>query len=382
MDIIGIIAEYNPFHNGHIYHIDMIKKMYPDSIIILVVSGYFSQRGEISILTKRQKVEIALEYGIDLVVELPFKFAVQSADSFSAGSIGILNYLGVKRVVFGSESNDVNLLTRLAKTQINNKDFDLLVKKYLDCGYNYPTSLSNSLKELTGYTVSSSNDLLGISYIKEIIKNNYDIEAVAIKRTSNYHYSKDYEEISNDSILGATAIRNKIKEKVDISSFVPDKTLCELGKNKIDYDKYFMFLKYKIITDNQLSQYQTVDEGVHNKLKKEIDTCYDIDEFIERIKTKRYTFNKLNRMFLHILLSFKKEEAISKDISYIRILGFNKVGQKYLNKIKKDVPICLITNITKDNYKLLELEFRASKFYQLLSNRDILEEELEKPVQK
>ena len=118
MDIIGIIAEYNPFHNGHIYHINTIKKMYPDSIIILVVSGYFSQRGEISVLTKRQKVEIALEYGVDLVVELPFKFATQSADFFSVGSVGILNYLGVKKIVFGSESNDVKLLTSLAKVMI------------------------------------------------------------------------------------------------------------------------------------------------------------------------------------------------------------------------------------------------------------------------
>ena len=204
---------------------------------------------------------------------------------------------------------------------------------------------------------------------------------MTIKRTSDYHYNKN-DNSSSDNILGATAIRKKIKEKIDISLFVPDKTLCELNKNKIDYDKYFMFLKYKIITDNQLDAYQTVDEGLHNKLKCEIDTCYDIDELIERIKTKRYTFNKLNRMFLHILVSFKKEEAVSKDISYVRILGFNKVGREYLNKIKKDIPICLISNITRNNYKLLDLEFKVSKFYQLLSNTNILEEELKKPVQK
>ena len=261
MEIIGIIAEYNPFHNGHIYHIDKIKKMYPNSIIILILSGYFSERGEISILTKRQKTIIALENNIDLVIELPFEFATQSADIFAKGSLSLLNHLKVNKLVFGSESNEIIELINLAKTQINNQEYDKLVKKYLQEGLNYPTALSNSLKDLTGTTTNTPNDLLAISYIKEIIKNNYQITPITIKRTTNYHETN-----STEKITSASNIRNLIKENKDYSNTVPQITHDFITLNSINYEKYFQLLKYKIITDNDLSRYQTVDEGLENRL--------------------------------------------------------------------------------------------------------------------
>lgn len=377
MNVIGIVAEYNPFHNGHIYHINKIKELYPDSIIILVLSGYFTERGEISVLTKRQKTEIALASGVDLVVELPFKFAVQSADCFAMGSIAILNYLKVEKIVFGSESNDIQKLNKLAKTQINNCKYDLLVKEKLKSGINYPTALSNSLQELTGLSTSSPNDLLGISYIKEIIKNNYNIEAITLKRTNDYR-SLD---VCNN-IASATSIRKKIKDEEEIRNLVPPLSYKYIIKNKIDYDKYFMYLKYKIMVDNRLSLYQTVDEGIENRLKKDISNVNNLNQLINSVKTKRYTYNKINRMFLHIFTSFTKEEASNKKIEYIRILGFNKKGKNYLNSIKKNMDVPIISNITKKNYPLLELEFRVSKLYQLLTDdEDLLKEESKGPVQ-
>ena len=172
MNIIGVIAEYNPLHLGHIYQIKKIKELYPNSIIIVITNSCFSQRGEINILNKWNKTKLCLENNIDLIVELPFAYATQSADVFAKGALSILNHLKIDTLVFGSESNNIEKLTTIAKTQINNKEYDNLVKKYLDNGINYPTALSKALKKILNYTTTEPNDLLAISYIKEIIRNN------------------------------------------------------------------------------------------------------------------------------------------------------------------------------------------------------------------
>ena len=142
---IGIICEYNPFHYGHLYHLNKIKEMYPDSNIILVMSGWITERGDLSLIDKFKKTEIALNYGVDLVIELPFKF-IQSADYFAKGAVEILNKLGCDTIVFGSESNNIEELTYLANIQLNKSKYDKLVKEYIDEGTNYPTALSKALK--------------------------------------------------------------------------------------------------------------------------------------------------------------------------------------------------------------------------------------------
>ena len=175
MKAIGIVAEYNPFHNGHLYQIEMIKKKYPDYAIVVVMSGHFMQRGDVSIIDKWKRCEIALKNGVDLVVELPYPFATQSADIFAYGAITILEKLKCERVIFGSESNSIDDLELIARTQLENKDFDSLVHYYSKMGKNYPTALSCALEELTGKKIDTPNDLLSISYIKTILKNHYQI---------------------------------------------------------------------------------------------------------------------------------------------------------------------------------------------------------------
>ena len=166
MEKIGIIAEFNPFHNGHKYLIDKVKKLYNDSIIIVVLSSSFMQRGEISILNKWDKTNICLDNNIDLVVELPFVFATQSADIFAKGAIQILKNLKVDKLVFGSESNNIDNLITIANTELFNKDFSSLVKINLNNGDNYPTALAKAIKVLNNIEINKPNDLLGISYIK------------------------------------------------------------------------------------------------------------------------------------------------------------------------------------------------------------------------
>lgn len=355
---IGIICEYNPFHNGHLYHINEIKKRFKDSRVIALISGNFTQRGIPSVIEKYDKAKIAIENNIDLVIELPFVFASQSADIFAKGAIEILSELKIDYLVFGSESDNVENLKLIASNQINNKEFDIKVKQYMSEGMNYPTAMSKASNAKLDL-LNSPNDLLGISYIKEIIKQNSNITPLTIKRTNDYH-SKDYN--SNSNIISASAIREAYKNNIDIEKYVPENVQYKI--NKVDY---FNLLKYKIITEGKnINKYQTVDEGIENRILKVINNCNNIDELIQSVKTKRYTYNKLSRMFIHILCSFTKEEAFNnKSIKYIRVLDFNPIGQKYLNKVKKELNVPLITT-TKYYNNLLEIDNRVDKIYELI----------------
>ena len=378
MRVIGIICEYNPFHLGHLYQIKKIKETIPDSLIICIFNGTFMQRGEVSIINKWDKTRICLEYGIDMVVELPFVFATQSSDIFAHGALKILNNLHVDTLVFGSESNNVEILKTLAMTQINNEAFDNKVREYLDKGVNYPTALSKTLEVITKYRIKEPNDILAVSYIKEIIKNNYSIEPVAIKRTNDYHG-----EIISGDIINASLIRKMLTNGNDVSKYVPRATLKYL--NDIPSKaKYYSLLKYQIINNiDKLDTFQTVDEGLNNLIKKNIYNANNLDELINSIKTKRYTYNRLNRMFTHILTNFKKEDNRGLEINYVRLLGFNKKGRSYLNKIKKDMEISDVTGYNGINDIIFNIEKRVSYIYSLLivnSDSYLEEDNKNKPI--
>ena len=359
MEIIGLIAEYNPFHNGHLYQINQIKKLYPDSIIILILNGYFLERGIISIETNEEKTRLALKYGIDLVIELPFVFGSNSADIFAEASLELLNNLHIGKLVFGSESNDIEKLMEVAKKQLS-KDFDKKVKEYLNEGINYPTALNKAI----GIPLNEPNDLLGVSYIKAILKENYNIDAITIKRTNDYHDIK-----SNEKIVSASNIREKIKQKKRIKKYIPEGKLVNVNENLL-----FNILKYKIISEDNLDKYLSVDEGIDSRLKKVINEVNSVEELINKVKTKRYTYNRLMRMLIHILIGLTKEDKeIIKNNEYIRILGLNEKGQDYLNKIKKDINLPLTSKITNIDSKIKDYEIKAANIYSLLTNENVLE---------
>ena len=370
MKSIGIIAEYNPFTNGHLYHLNKIKEKYEDYTIILVMNGHFSQRGTPSIINKFKRTEIALKLGIDLVIELPYPFATQSADFFAYGAITILEHLKVEKIVFGSESDNINDLELIAKTQINNDELDKLVGIYSKLGYNYPTALSNSIFDLTNKKITTPNDLLGVSYIKVILNNNYNIKYETIKRTNDYH----------QSIESATQVRELLNNNKDVKDYIPEIELEYLNNLHFNND-YFNILKYKIITEKDLSIYQTVDEGIDKLLKKEINNASSIDELIQLVKSKRYTYNKISRMLNHILCNFTKEKAEKfKQIKYIRILGLNIKGRNYLNKIKKNIDIPIISKLLREKDEMLDYELETTKIYDILSNENLLKKECEKII--
>lgn len=367
MEVIGLIAEYNPFHNGHMYQLREIKRRYPDSLIVLILNGYFLERGIVSLESKKEKTRLALKYGVDIVIELPFVFGSNSADIFASSSLELLNEMKVNKLVFGSESDDIDLLRTIAEKQLEN-NFDECVKKYLDQGINYPTALNKAI----GIDLNDPNDLLGVSYIKAILKNNYDIEPVTIKRTNDYH---DIE--SDEAIVSASNIREKINNKLSINKYIPEGTI-----NKIDDALLFSLIKYKITTEDHLEKYLSVDEGIDNRLKKVINNVNSLDKVVEEVKTKRYTYNRIMRMLIHILIGITKEDkkALTNN-EYIRILGLNDIGQKHINKIKKDLNIPIISRFTTLDSKIKDYELKCASIYQMLTNDNVLEfEYANKPI--
>lgn len=369
MEKIGIICEYNPFHNGHIYHLEKIKEMYPDSLIVLVLNGYFLERGEMSLLSKEDKIKIALEFGVDLVVELPVLFGTQSADVFANTAITILNHLKIDKLIFGSELNDITLLNKIVE-EIEAPTYQIKVKELLKKGCNYPTALAKAINIDVDF--NHPNDLLAISYIKTIKENHFSITPIPIKRTSDYHDLK-----SNESIISASNIRHKFLNKEEITNFLPK--ICKNALIPFPEDLYFKLLKSKILTTPHLEEFLTIDEGIETRLINAMKTSHSLEEFIKNVKTKRYTYNKIHRMCLHILLGITKEEN-KNFLSYIKILGFNKRGQEYLNTIKENIIIPTQGDKNSIQYKT---EIKASILYDVLNDTDTYTFETQnKPIQK
>lgn len=369
MNVIGVIAEYNPFHLGHLYQINKIKEMYNDSIIIAIVSSPFTQRGDVSILNKWDKARIALDNGIDLVIELPYFYAGQSSDIFAKGAVTILNYLGIDTLVFGMESDDINNLKLMADIQLNDKNYNNIVKEYLSNGYNYPTALSKAIKDILNLDIYLPNDLLALSYIKQVKLINNNINVIGIKRTNDYH-SKEI----TSNIVNASLIREQFKNNLDISNYIPNYDTNKLYN--VSVNDFYPLLKYQILNNiNNLDKFLTVDEGIDNRIKKYIKNSNNWDELVNNIKTKRYTYNKINRMLMHILFNLTKEESKNIVIDYVRVLGFNSKGRSYLNKIKKNKDINIVTNYKDGISKLFDLENRVNNIYAIIVDNKLIYEE-------
>lgn len=370
MKAVGIICEYNPMHNGHLYHLKKVRELFPGYTIILVLGGNYTQRGEFSIIDKWKKTEIALNY-VDLVIELPFVFAVQAADIFAKGACEILKNLKVDAIVFGSECDNISNLKKMVKIQ-ESDDYHKRVNYYLDKGLNYPTALSKSLEDLGGDNIKDSNDLLALGYVRNLMDS--DIIIKTIKRTNDYN-SLDL----NLEYASGTGIRKALREGIDVSKFVPKVTYDNLN-NLHFFEDYFELLKYKIISDDDLSKYQTVDEGIEGRIKKEIYKATSLDDLIKRVKSKRYTYAKINRMFLHIFVGFTKEEAKRfNKLEYIRVLGFNNKGRGYLKYIKDKCSLPIITKYSKD-FPMLDLENRVNEIYNIKEKDDLESDYKHKPI--
>jgi len=378
MKTAGIIVEYNPLHNGHLHHIRETRRISKCDCLIAVMSGNFTQRGEPAMIDKFTRTRMALENEVDLVIELPFLLSIQSADIFAFSSVSLLSMLGVDELYFGSESGNVEELHKLSEI-INSKEYNKLIKVFLKEGNSYPTSSALAVKELGDSTLyNKPNNILGIHYINAVEKLNSKMEIKTIKRIkTNYHDDI----VQGTKIQSASAIRKLIKSDNDISDFVPSSVNKLLENRKIlDLEMFYEHLKYKIISSSNkdLKQIFGMNEGLENRIKN-IKEFSSISELIEQVISRRYTNSKLKRSLIHILCQTEKELMDSIEIPYIRILGMNDTGKKYLNTVKKGLVVPLISKISENIHPYLDTEIKVSMIYSLISDRDIFKEEF-KPI--
>lgn len=379
MKVAGIIVEYNPLHNGHLHHILETKRLSNCDYLIAVMSGNFTQRGEPAMIDKFTRTKMALQNHVDLVIELPFVFSVQNADIFASASVSILNYLKVDEIYFGSESGNIDELCKISEV-LESKKYNDLAKGFLKEGYSYPTSSDMAMKMLVDSNIYNlPNNILGIQYIKAAKNINSNLQIKTIKRISTDYYD-DFTQ--NTTIQSASAIRKMIKSGKEISKFVPQ-SVDELLKNRkvIDLNMFSELLKYKIFSSSKddIKAIFNITEGFENRIKK-VRNFTNIDDLISQIITKRYTNSKIKRSLIHILCGTLKSDLKELTVPYIRILGMNQFGQKYLNLIKKDLDVPLISKISDDKHPYLEVELTTSKIYSMVSDVDVFKEELLPPL--
>lgn len=362
LKVTGIVVEYNPFHNGHRYHIAKARELTACDVLIAIMSPTFMQRGEPAILNKFIRTRWALENDVDLVVELPTYYALESAERFAQGAITLLNELGVDYLCFGSESNDITNLKRAAALNQNER-YQAKVKTYVKKGIRYANACNEALKDFNLEPITQSNDILALSYLQAIAKYHFDITPVAIKRTNAF-----LDTALEQNIVSAQAIRQALWQQKDITRQTP--VAPDIIKHQAELvflDDYFPLLKYQI-TCMGLKQLQTIHhmvEGLEHKIKKEINHVHSLTELVDKLSSKRYPKTRVQRLLIYILLNLTGEEIRTINIDYLRILGMNARGQNYLKQIKKHTDYQLVTSLGEYESTGLTLELRAAQIYAL-----------------
>ena len=388
--VLGIIAEYNPFHNGHLYHLKESKKATGAEYTVAIISGNFTQRGSTSIIDKWKKTKMALQNGVDLIIELPVLYSISSSENFAEGSIKILNSLGIIDFLsFGSETSDIKILNSFANILYDEpKEYKKILSNYLDTGLSFPKARENALLEYiknsedvnTNFDnyknlLSSPNNILGIEYLKALKKYKSSIKPVCIKRSGADYNSSDIS--INTSIASATAIRELIKNKNfnTIKTVMPEKSYSILSDcinsgciipDLNCFEKEIIYVLRKMSIE-EIANLPDVSEGLEFLIKKAVNSCNTLTELLNTIKSKRYTITRLQRILLYALLDIsKKDMKISKEVDspYIRVLGFNDNGKKLISKIMDKNPNQpLITSVKKfvDNNSNASLQTMLNK---------------------
>lgn len=389
MKTVGIIAEYNPFHNGHKYQIEKAKEITGADTVIVIMSGSFTQQGNIAAVNKFKRAEMAITSGADLVIELPTIFSTSSAEIFANGAINILDKLNtVDYLVFGTECDNIYVLNSIVDKLITNKNIiDNTIKSEIKNGISYAAARDTTLKTILNkneYTeFSKPNNILAIEYLKALKNINSVIKPIAIQREAANHNDNN---ILDDNIFAsATSIRNKLEETnniFDVILTIPDTTYKLLRDSKLTFNEdMYKLLRYKILTlgKENIKNIYDVSEGLENKIYDEIMASKTYNELINNIKSKRYTMSRIKRILTHIMLDITKEKYDRLNSSYYaRILKINK-DNNILGALNKNASIPILANINDSNInsldlkiaKGLELDFNASNIHEIISNSDL-----------
>lgn len=391
MNICGIIAEYNPFHNGHAYHIEQTKKETNCDAVVVIMSGNFIQRGVPALFDKWTRTKMALQGGADLVIELPMFYATSSAEYFAQGSIGLLDGLGVvSNVSFGANTNDLDALKRIANVlYLEPENYKKLLHSELKKGTSYPIARSNALKNFLKKEYNAKyiadilldpNNILAIEYLKALLYSNSQIKPVLIERKGTTYNSTNIV----DNMCSATAIRNLLEknELKTVENVVPDEVFKMINQEIVNgrapmflsnYEKEILYTLRKTSTAD-LANIADVSEGLENLLKKASNDGMELENVIDIVKTKRYTRTRIQRILLHTLLDVRKTdvEDYKHNPQYIRVLGFTKNGEKVLSQIGNLSNLPVVTSVSKflknaneTSKKMMEKDIMASNIYTL-----------------
>lgn len=373
---VGIIAEYNPFHNGHLYHLEKSKELTGAEISVVAMSGNFVQRGQMAIADKWKRAEAAVKCGADLVVEIPAVFACNSAPYFAKAGVEILEALGVDYISFGSESGNIDELKSISQ-EIKNKNGEIeeYIQKAVKDGVSYPRAREDAISLFIGQEaaelINNPNNILALEYLKNVENS----EVVTVKREG-----PGYNDLTvSKELASATAIRYLMEEQEDVSSLIPKESASAILEEQRPAEEIlFRMICQKVLTSSaeELDKICAGGEGLGNKLKNSIRRVNSYGELVEELKSKRYTRTRIERFLMQCLLDIKEVEGLP---NYIRVLALNKKGSAYLKSIKKleisKLPI--ITNINKEleNYpeiqEVIEKDILAMDIYNLVADRDL-----------
>lgn len=390
--VLGIVAEYNPFHNGHFYHMQESKKITEADSCICVISGNFTQRGEPSIVNKWAKTYMALCCGADLVIELPTIYSISSAENFASGAIKIFDSLKiVTDISFGAECNDLATLNNIANVFYSEPaNYKTILNHELKRGLSYPMARENAvlmyLNDIKRYAnvLSNSNNILAIEYLKALKQQKSMIQLNIVPRKNVYYNDQKIV----DDFASATAIRKLMlnREYAEVRKVVPRSTYQIIGeeykKNHIilgikKYEKELIYA-LRVMPIEEIQNLPDVNEGLEFAIKKAASETNNIEELIEKVKSKRYTQTRIQRILLYVLLGITKKdmEDSKKMVPYVRVLGFNSRGKILISEIMNQNPkLNMITSVgkyvnkkmpkNKQLTRMLDLDINATNIYTL-----------------
>ncbi|GAA2900440.1 nucleotidyltransferase [Enterococcus pseudoavium] len=361
----GIVVEYNPFHNGHRYHAKKARELSGADIVVAVMSGNFLQRGEPAIIDKWARAQAALENGVDLVVELPFAWAVQSADYFAKGSIKLLQALNCDALCFGTDSDASFNYEEYGRFFIEEKKAIDQLFHELPIGWSYPEKMAEVVSQL--YPAAQAfppNHILGLSYAKENALYPRPMEIFPLPRVDQGYHDED---LIQDQFASATGIRRGVLAGEDVSAFVPSQTLVELQQQPLSWADFWPYLNYQLRASSleQLQGIYQMKEGLEHRLTEQMAESFS--EYLGKISTKRYTQPRLQRLLTYVLLQVKAVEIQAEQKNtLLHVLGFSENGQAYLNQKKKQFALPLAAKIGQKEKAQHLLTYRADQIYQLV----------------
>jgi len=395
--ITGIITEYNPFHKGHEYHLKKARLDTNADGIVCVMSGNFMQRGIPALVDKWKRTEMAIQNGVDLVLELPLVYALSSAEHFAFGGVSLLNSLGIiDYLYFGSEEGNIDILENIAETLVSEPyEYKNNLKNNLKLGLPFHQSRANALNYYLNSNdvldvLNNSNNILGIEYVKALKVLNSSIIPRTLKREGASYNDNNL----NTYFSSATSIRKHLREHSlnELSSALTKASydiLYNLSSSNYKFtfeDDMFKYIKYKLFTnENSLLQLPDISEGLENKILKEILNADSLDELILNSKSKRYTYTRINRILAQSFLNLEAFDLLNlakTPAPYARVLGFNSIGRDILKNMKSKSNIDIITKVPRNNLSdHMKIDILGTKAYSLLNSKvNPMDDYLKSPI--